>query len=430
MEENRSQNQNPLQPVFELLQGGDPEKICLKYNLTRPRLDKMLADYQESRRRAALVDSYTLSQTGRNDPCPCGSGKKYKKCCLPHHEEARKTMPPDQLKRMDERTKLREKLEKEVRRGFDLIFLQDYDKAARHARKQLETYPEDDRFHDLVMTACLATGDCEEAFRIARGRWQTAVEEKLFYQENGYHQREGVDKNTHVHFYSPDTWLEKFWVAQRARTWGQKYAASPDPELSKAADMLKAANDLQRFPSKQEEGFQARREAFAPVLASIEARGADAVPFLLPLTYNFTWASLFVPDLLAACGTDECLRLLAELSMFRYPYFSQECLRHLEQGDERAAGVIAQVLFENPAFDQLKVGLLAVLGNIPCQESFSILARFTEHENRYVANWACEALSRHKKPEALPYLEKAKQRLGALDKIAGAIKEIAEMKQA
>ncbi len=23
---------------------------------------------------------------GRNDPCPCGSGKKYKKCCLPLHE--------------------------------------------------------------------------------------------------------------------------------------------------------------------------------------------------------------------------------------------------------------------------------------------------------------------------------------------------------
>ena len=23
-----------------------------------------------------------MSKTGRNDPCPCGSGKKYKKCCL------------------------------------------------------------------------------------------------------------------------------------------------------------------------------------------------------------------------------------------------------------------------------------------------------------------------------------------------------------
>jgi len=23
-----------------------------------------------------------LMRVGRNDPCPCGSGKKYKKCCL------------------------------------------------------------------------------------------------------------------------------------------------------------------------------------------------------------------------------------------------------------------------------------------------------------------------------------------------------------
>ena len=29
-------------------------------------------------------------QTGRNDPCPCGSGKKYKKCCLPKEKEARR----------------------------------------------------------------------------------------------------------------------------------------------------------------------------------------------------------------------------------------------------------------------------------------------------------------------------------------------------
>ena len=23
---------------------------------------------------------------GRNDPCPCGSGKKYKKCCMTAHQ--------------------------------------------------------------------------------------------------------------------------------------------------------------------------------------------------------------------------------------------------------------------------------------------------------------------------------------------------------
>ena len=25
---------------------------------------------------------------GRNDPCPCGSGNKYKKCCHPRDEAA------------------------------------------------------------------------------------------------------------------------------------------------------------------------------------------------------------------------------------------------------------------------------------------------------------------------------------------------------
>jgi hypothetical protein len=27
-----------------------------------------------------------MATIGRNDPCPCGSGTKYKKCCLPKHE--------------------------------------------------------------------------------------------------------------------------------------------------------------------------------------------------------------------------------------------------------------------------------------------------------------------------------------------------------
>jgi preprotein translocase subunit SecA len=30
----------------------------------------------------------TQPKVGRNDPCPCGSGKKYKKCCLPKHQAA------------------------------------------------------------------------------------------------------------------------------------------------------------------------------------------------------------------------------------------------------------------------------------------------------------------------------------------------------
>ena len=29
-----------------------------------------------------------MAKPGRNDPCPCGSGNKYKKCCLAKEEAA------------------------------------------------------------------------------------------------------------------------------------------------------------------------------------------------------------------------------------------------------------------------------------------------------------------------------------------------------
>jgi tetratricopeptide (TPR) repeat protein len=40
-----------------------------------------------------------VATIGRNDPCPCSSGKKYKKCCLPVHqaradEQRRAAAPP------------------------------------------------------------------------------------------------------------------------------------------------------------------------------------------------------------------------------------------------------------------------------------------------------------------------------------------------
>lgn len=40
-----------------------------------------------------------MVKTGRNAPCPCGSGKKYKKCCLAKEEEARRSSLEDQEKK-------------------------------------------------------------------------------------------------------------------------------------------------------------------------------------------------------------------------------------------------------------------------------------------------------------------------------------------
>ncbi|MHC1729339.1 MAG: SEC-C metal-binding domain-containing protein [Syntrophobacteraceae bacterium] len=430
MEQNRSASENaaidPLQPIVELIQGGDPDQICLRYGLSRQQLDKMLKEYQASWRQAAITDAYTVSKTRRNDPCPCGSGKKYKKCCLPRHEEARQMIPPEQLLEMEARAKEKEKIEKEVKKGFELIFSKDYRRASQYAEKQILTYPEDDRFYDILLNSCYPLGDYDTAFRIARKRWQVSLEEKLFHEENGHHKREGVAKDKHVHFYSPSTWLETYWIAQRAATWRDQYPQASS-EIAGLVKKLEAANDPERFSAKGKEGFETRRTALAPVIDSIESKGPAAIPYLLPLTYNFTWASLFVPDLLNAYATDECVRLLAELSMFRYPYFSQKCMAHLEEKGKQAIPAISDTLTENPAFDELKVGFLSILGSIPCPESFEILARFTEHENHYIVNWACEALGNHKNPESLPYLQRAKERMGALSKIAGAIQEISEL---
>ncbi len=415
---------NPLQPVHELLQGGDPDAICARYGLDRSELDRRVAQYQESRRQAALEDHLIFRKVNRNEPCPCGSGNKYKKCCLSKHEEARRNIPQDRLRDMEEREKKKENLSKEIEKGFDLLFSGKFDKARALAERVLADHPEDDRIHDILVTVLLASGEYDDAFQHARQRWQVAEEEKAFFQENGCHKREGADQENLVYFYSPSTWLEKFWIAQRARAYRAKFPRDGASPLAALAEKLSAANDMKRFPGREEEGFEARKKALAPVLEELHAAGPAAIPYLLPLTYHFSWASLFVPDLLRGWGSDECILLLAELSMFRFPYFAQKCLAGLEAMGEPAIAHIEAVLKDNPVFDEMKVGLIAVLGNIHTPASFAILAGLTDHENPYVVNWTAQALARHQNPEALPYLAKARERLGSLSKIAGAIKEI------
>jgi preprotein translocase subunit SecA len=44
---------------------------------------------QEDKRPGKTGGQKTITKNkkvGRNDPCPCGSGKKYKKCCFPKYE--------------------------------------------------------------------------------------------------------------------------------------------------------------------------------------------------------------------------------------------------------------------------------------------------------------------------------------------------------
>jgi hypothetical protein len=416
---------DPMKPVVEFLKGTDPDLICGQYGISRADLAKRVEAYQSTQRNMALVDQLVMHRVGRNEPCPCGSGKKYKKCCLSQHEEARKAIPPERLKEMGELAKVREQLAKDIAKGYDLLLKEEYGKASRLADQLLTTYPEDDRLHDMAVSVALATGDYDKAYLTCLSRWQVATRENQFYQEYGFHQREGKDVKKPVHFYSPSTWVENLWISQRANTYRKQYPQRGDEHLANLVLHLKAANDVKRFTSRQAEGYEERKQALAPVLTRVEEAGDAAIPYVLPLTYIFSWASLFVPELLRAWGTDACLRLLGELSMFRFPYFAQMCLAHLESFGERALPAIDDLLQREAAFDELKGGLLSVLGNIHTPESYAILVRMIDHENPHILKWVTQALEQHENPDAVPHLERAKARLGELSNIASAIRELA-----
>lgn len=66
------------------LEKSDPElgeliQFVCQHNSKVPKKDRILVDFD-----TGYADFATIRKTqevGRNDPCPCGSGKKYKKCC-------------------------------------------------------------------------------------------------------------------------------------------------------------------------------------------------------------------------------------------------------------------------------------------------------------------------------------------------------------
>jgi len=57
------------------------EDYCKFYNQTAKELELNVPRLRPPAERIRSADT-GKKKVGRNDPCPCGSGKKYKKCCL------------------------------------------------------------------------------------------------------------------------------------------------------------------------------------------------------------------------------------------------------------------------------------------------------------------------------------------------------------
>jgi hypothetical protein len=96
-----------------------------------------------------------MAQVGRNQPCPCGSGKKYKQCCLANDEAAslaareqqRRDAPPPPIHAprslgrpvVDDDG---ERLDQMSNGTVDLIHAGEFDEAERLCHRLLDEFPD------------------------------------------------------------------------------------------------------------------------------------------------------------------------------------------------------------------------------------------------------------------------------------------------
>ncbi|MGH8229392.1 MAG: SEC-C metal-binding domain-containing protein [Steroidobacteraceae bacterium] len=122
-----------------------------------------------------------MPKTARNEPCPCGSGKKYKHCCLPKDEQAervafaerKKVALEEQREREHARAAERARIETQLEDDdelteasnavLDLLHAGRLEEAERAARELLVRYPYVHDGYDRLGTVYQARGQNREA---------------------------------------------------------------------------------------------------------------------------------------------------------------------------------------------------------------------------------------------------------------------------
>jgi uncharacterized protein len=67
---------------FARLETMSEDEIAAQQQLIEPAVRRLFRHFLEQRKHASSPDVRESRKVGRNDPCPCGSGRKYKHCCL------------------------------------------------------------------------------------------------------------------------------------------------------------------------------------------------------------------------------------------------------------------------------------------------------------------------------------------------------------
>ena len=421
-------SEEELEPVLKLLQGGNPDVIALKAGISKKQLFKIRDDLlaQVDRERAKAID-VPSNNVGRNAPCPCGSGKKYKHCCLRKHEAADQAKNMTQANNLKEKERAEKKLVKQIEKAFALLGSGKYNQAIHLSLKLIKVYPNEDRLHDIVATSHLYAGECEKAIEICKFRLEVAESEKAYFIEHGRYRDAEIDKPALSYYYPPLTWLQKYWIALKTKDYKALYPVTENTKLVALVKKLQTADDQNQFPEKHSQGLELRKNALKKTLDNLKAAGPEMIPYLLPLSCKYSWAGLFVPEILSVYKTDMATRILIDISMFGFAYASGASLHYLEKLGETAIPHIKKAFFRDKAFDPIKTGIVSVLGNIRVPASYELLLHLLEHESSHIVNWTGDALGKFNNVKALPAMVAANERIGGEKMIDAAIQKLKDL---
>jgi hypothetical protein len=144
---------------------------------------------------------------------------------------------------------------------------------------------------------------------------------------------------------------------------------------------------------------------------------------------QFSWAALFVPDILAHYSTEQAIRSLMEITMFNYHFVSEACLKHLEALGADLLPYLRDTFSRDHDFDELKVGFINMLSNLDAPGVDDFLLDFLDHDEPAVVDWAGLVLGKRDRVDLLATLEEAKIRIGEKPRISWAINHLKKLKE-
>jgi hypothetical protein len=105
-----------------------------------------------------------MAKIGRNDPCPCGSGNKYKRCCLAKDEAAARTPRAAAMRRLPGLpADFADELTAASNAVVDLVQTGQLDQAERAAHDLCATFPSVHDGYDRLGMVHQARGDNRRA---------------------------------------------------------------------------------------------------------------------------------------------------------------------------------------------------------------------------------------------------------------------------